>query len=95
MAMVRDNPFVEELKQIWLQEGMQAGMQAGRHAGMQAGVQRDILETLELRFGSVPGAVRETVNRMDDEARLRDIHRRAVTCGSVDEFAAGLAPPTV
>ena len=78
MVTVRDNPFVEELKQMWLHEGRQ----------------RDILEALALRFGGVPEPVSDAVNRVDDEARLNDLFRSAVTCGSVGEFAAGLAAPT-
>ena len=78
MAAIRDNPFVEELKQIWLQEGRQ----------------RDMLEALEVRFGKVPAPVRDAVNRVDDESRLNDLFRRAVTCGSVEEFATDLGSQT-
>ena len=49
-----------------------------------------VLSALEIRFGLPPLAIQEAVNRIEDLARLRALHRQAILARSLEEFVAGL-----
>lgn len=64
--------------------------QEGRQEGILASRRQDVLEALEIRFARVPEGLRETVEAINDEAKLRTLHRAAIQCNSVEEFAASI-----
>jgi hypothetical protein len=44
------------------------------------------LDLLETRFGEVPVAIRDRVRALHDEARLKEMLRRAAVIPSLEEF---------
>jgi hypothetical protein len=66
------------LAQVYRQEGRKEGRQEG------------ILEALGIRFGSVPEGLAEAVRMVEDDDRLRALHRDAIACATLEEFSAGL-----
>ncbi len=64
--------------------------QEGREEGREEGKQEDILDALGLRFGEVPGGLQEAVRQVRDGAKLRQLLRTAIQCGTLDDFAAAL-----
>lgn len=62
----------------------------GLQKGLQKGIQESVIETLEIRFERVPVGLVEAVHHVQDEAHLRRLHRAAVKCGSLEEFATEL-----
>ncbi|NEO27688.1 MAG: transposase, partial [Kamptonema sp. SIO4C4] len=77
---------MEKGRQAGLQEGRQAGLQEGRQAGRYEGIREDILEVLEVRFETVPEALVETVNGIQDDSLLRTLHRQAILVSSLEAF---------
>lgn len=55
--------------------------------------QKVVLESLEDRFGSVPADLSAGVRVVTDQARLKELNRAAITCGSLDEFRTRLTDP--
>jgi hypothetical protein len=64
--------------------------QEGHQEGRQEGRQEDILEALELRFERVPVGLSEAVRLVMDDAKLRELHRAAICCESLESFAQQL-----
>jgi predicted transposase/invertase (TIGR01784 family) len=64
--------------------------QEGRQEGRQEILQANILEALEIRFEEVPAGLREAVVLVTDDLKLREMHRAAIQCASLDAFAAAL-----
>ena len=54
------------------------------------GIQDDILEALEARLGAVPPAVATALRGLQDEERLRQLHRWSVQCPDLAAFQARL-----
>ncbi len=71
-------------------EGRQEGRQEGERKGSVATGRQAVLEALEIRFGSVPEGLRESIAAIDDPERLRVLHRTAIVSASVEVFAAAL-----
>jgi len=72
------------------QQLRQEGRQEGHQKGRQEGRQEDILEALELRFERVPVGLSEAVRLVMDDAKLRELHRAAICCESLESFAQQL-----
>lgn len=49
-----------------------------------------IVETLKLRFTTVPVVLVESLNRVDDVMVLRELNRQAVTATSLEQFQQAL-----
>jgi hypothetical protein len=58
----------------------------GRQEGRQEGLKEAILDILETRFGDVPTTVRERINALCDESKLKEFLRRASVIPSLEEF---------
>jgi flagellar biosynthesis/type III secretory pathway protein FliH len=80
-----------------LQQGIEKGLQQGIEKGLQRGIEegqviagrQDVLELLEVRFGSVPEEVRERVNAETDRERLRQWHRLVAICPTLEDLRLG------
>ncbi len=68
----------------------QEGRQEGREEGSLRSLRRSVVEALELRIGPVPDGLREAVDGIGDEEKLRLLHRTAITCATLEDFASGL-----
>ena len=62
----------------------------GIEKGKVAKAREDVIEVLELRFGSVPSSVRERIEGTEELSALRRLHRSAVTTASLDAFTEAL-----
>ena len=72
------------------QEGHQEGRVEGRQEGEIHSLHRALLEVLEVRFGSVPEGLGETLAAVSDLDRLKALHRTALTSPDLEAFASGL-----
>jgi len=90
---VQDANFQDKamtLAQQFHREGHQEGRQEGRQEGQIQAKQVDVVDVLEIRFERVPEGLREEIGKITDPVRLKDLHKRAVICASLEEFAGGL-----
>jgi hypothetical protein len=77
--MMIDSPVLDEVKAL---------MYARAHVRT---LQEAILACLEARFGIVSSAQVESLSKVEDAGRLKELVRLAATCADLDAFAAGLA----
>jgi predicted transposase YdaD len=82
--------FRKEGRQAGRQEGHQEGRQAGHQEGLIASKQQDIVEALEIRFGTVPEGLREEIELIGDPVKLTNLHRAAILCADIESFAREL-----
>ena len=73
-------PYITSIERIGRQEGLAEGR-------LQA-LREDILDILEIRFGTVPGPLKAMVDAATEETRLKSMHRHAVQIPSLDQFQA-------
>ena len=81
---------VRSLAEQFRKEGRQAGHQEGRQEGLIASKQQDIVEALEIRFGTVPEGLREEIELIGDLSKLTSLHRAAILCADIESFAREL-----
>ena len=62
----------------------------GRQAGLIASKQQDIVEALEIRFGTVPEGLREEIELIGDPAKLTNLLRAAIRSTDIESFAREL-----
>jgi predicted transposase YdaD len=75
-------------------EGRVEGRVEGREEGQVAERRAMLLETLTLRFESVPTDIVEQLDQVTDLARLRSLTSLATTAISIDDFARSLEQPS-
>jgi predicted transposase YdaD len=68
----------------------QEGHQEGLHEGEVLSRRQALLEVLEVRFGSVPEGLGETLAAVSNLDRLKALHRTALTSPDLEAFALGL-----
>lgn len=68
----------------------QKGQQEGRQEGIVIARQNAVLDALAVRFSEVPVGLREMVEVIRDEARLRVLLKLAIQVSSLEEFAHSL-----
>jgi hypothetical protein len=61
-------------------------MQKGRQEGVIVARQKAVLDALEIRFGHVAPGLRETIEAIHDETRLRSLHQTAIQAVSLEDF---------
>jgi hypothetical protein len=64
--------------------------QEGRQEGTLAASRQSVLEALDLRFGPIPGGLRDSIESIADPEKLRALHRAAIISGSLEAFTASL-----
>jgi hypothetical protein len=67
-------PYVTSIERIGKKEGKNEGRKEG------------ILEVLDERFGSVPLDIIDDINDIENDKKLKELLRFAVSCSSIDEF---------
>jgi len=71
-------PYVTTIERWARQEGLEQGvLQKSREA---------IMEVLEVRFGSVPEELTESLNQIQEDSVLTSLHRQAITVDSLETF---------
>lgn len=68
------------LAQVYHQEGRQEGQLDSRR--------QDVIEALELRFGTIPVGLHEAVSAVSDPEKLRLLLRSAIVSPTIEEFSA-------
>jgi hypothetical protein len=95
MAMTE---LITPYEEIVLEEGIARGLATGRAEGRVegrlegrlAGLAEGLLRALDARFGTVPEAVRQQVQELTDEARLREGMHLVITEPTLEQFLAKL-----
>jgi hypothetical protein len=57
---------------------------------IQKTLRANIAEILEIRFGALPAEITEILGGIHNAEILQELHRQAVKCASIDEFAEHL-----
>ncbi|MBD1945708.1 transposase, partial [Coleofasciculus sp. FACHB-712] len=78
----RRMPFITPIERRGIRKGI---LQTSRE---------NIIEVLETRFETVPSLIVESVTSIEDPALLKQLHRRAITIRSVEEFQQAIAQLT-
>jgi hypothetical protein len=84
------DPEIRTTAMTLAQRYHQEGRQEGRQEGILKGRREDVLEALSIRFDHVPEGLREAVLAVADEDTLRELHRAAIRCESLEAFAKTL-----
>ncbi len=82
----RKMPILSNIERRAMEAGRQEGMQTGLQQGMLQTARSNVLEVLTVRFNSVPLDLTNRVNQIADIAILKDLHKRAISIGSIAEF---------
>jgi predicted transposase YdaD len=72
------------------EEGRVEGLEEGREEGREEGMRHAIWGLLKIRFETVHEGLREELDHISNMERLEALHRQAVCCASLEEFAAAL-----
>jgi len=93
IAQALTEAFAEQGEEIMMtiadtliERGKQQGMQQGMQKGMIQTAYENVLEILEIRFGIVSQSTRHRIQRIEDAAVLKTLHRKAITVQSLDDF---------
>ena len=77
-----ESPAYEIIKEEGIREGLQQGIQQG----LQQGIRQMLLETLEVKFETVPLRLMRQINEIQDTEALKMLHRQALKSSSIEEF---------
>ncbi len=64
--------------------------QQGLKEGSLDRARSSVLDALQVRFETVPEGIADAVNNITDTAKLTELHKLAIRCTSLEDFAAGL-----
>ena len=74
-----DMPYVTSVEKLAKREGLTEGqLQRARE---------DVIEALEVRFEEIPYTLREAINHVNSDRKLKKLHRLAITVKILDEFS--------
>jgi len=80
--------FLQQGIQQGIQEGIQQGIQRGKEEGKQEGEAVMLLRLLQLKFGDVPPAIRQEIERADAQALLQ-WSERVLTATRIEQVIGG------
>lgn len=82
------------LAQQWVEQGIEKGIEKGMEKGLAHGQQKamreNILDLLQIRFGSYPELAATRLQTIEDLDKLRFLLRQAATAESMTTFLAAL-----
>ncbi|MDR1283375.1 MAG: Rpn family recombination-promoting nuclease/putative transposase [Opitutaceae bacterium] len=78
------------IAQRYIQKGRLAGREEGREEGRLEEQHNAVIGALETRFDRVPEGLQETIQGISDLNHLRQLHRAAILCTSIEDFAQSL-----
>ena len=84
------SPEIRQIVNSTIPETVRESFMSTAEMLRQEGRQEAILDALEIRFAHVPDGLRETIDAIHDESRLRSIHRAAIQAASLEDFARSL-----
>ena len=62
------------------------GMQQGMQQGMIQKAKEDVIEVIELRFGKILPEIIDKINQINDPAKLKELHKKAIQIKEIDNF---------
>ncbi len=62
------------------------GMQQGIQQGIIQTTKENIIEALELRFGKILPEIIDKINQINDPAKLKELHKKAIQIKKIDNF---------
>jgi len=89
VQMGREEGRSEGLSQ-GLSQGISQGISQGLSQGETVAMRRAVIRALEAKFQTVPPGLVEAVERIDDIARLGELHTLAVCAQTLEDFAQNL-----
>ena len=94
MLMTIAESLIEEGRQQGVLQGLQQGLLQGLLQGRQQGILQTayehVYEILTIRFGIVPRSLLDTMQRIENTAVLKTLHRQAITVQSLEDFTQAL-----
>lgn len=60
------------------------GMQQGMQQGIIQNTKENIIEALELRFGKISPEIIDKINQINDPAKLKELHKKAIQIKKID-----------
>jgi hypothetical protein len=75
--------LADKIREEGREEGLEQGLERGRDVALQM-----LVDFLGVRFGEVPAGLVDVLAGIRDVARFKELHRHAIRCGSLEEFAA-------
>ncbi|MCI5180339.1 MAG: hypothetical protein D3911_13640 [Candidatus Electrothrix sp. AW3_4] len=95
----KDMEYITSVERVGIEKGIKQGIMQGIEQGIKQGIRqgtllntRDaLLEVLSLRFGPPAPDVRNLIEGITDCEILKQLHRSAVLCGSLEEFRVELS----
>ena len=88
--MAIQSPELRNTAMTYAETLHQRGRFQGHLEGRLATLRNAVLTALELRFNAVPEGVAEAIRHLSDEEKLTGLHRLAIRCATLEEFADGL-----
>jgi len=82
--------FLANFEKKALAKGRREGKREGVREGAVTSARTAILDALDLRFQRIPAPLKERIQQFGDAALLRDLYRRAITVGTLEEFEKAL-----
>ena len=82
--------LAEQYHHEGLEKGLARGLADGREEGAVSSRRQDVLEALEIRFGTVPAGLKEEIQGITSTEKLRQFLRLAIQCPTLEAFAAAL-----
>lgn len=79
-------PYVTSIEQLAREEGLEQGREQGLERGRQQALRETVMETCQIRFGSVPQPLKNRLARITNLRELRKWHRLALKCADRAEF---------
>ena len=70
------------IAQRWIEQGIEQGIAQN--------ARESILDTLQIRFGTIPSDMAETITAMDNSLLLKALHKQALVVDSLAEFEQAL-----
>jgi len=79
--------YEEEKKMPYVTSIERSGIEKGLQQGLLQDAREAVIDILETRFAQVSSALVAAIHQIDDPAILRGLRKKAVTVGSLEEFA--------
>ena len=83
-------PYVTNIEQMWLEQGIEKGLEKGRQEGLEHGLRNGLLEGIELalklKFGSSAISLHPEIRNVSSITGLRAVHQAIARVGSIDEL---------
>ncbi len=78
--------YITSMERRGIQKGIGEGIKQGLQKGILQKACEDVIEVLKVRFGKVQRAIAQAIRKIDDVAKLTQLHQKAITIQSVEQF---------